>query len=750
MRRNALLAGLALLLLAAGLPRLELIGGLEALLPEADPQVEAGLALIRAQGGDRRLVIELGGDETALADVAGPFLEHLRRRLEPLGLRPAALARPAAWAAAAALAEERLPVLLTPEELEAALAERCSPDWLGSRMRSLRLRAESGEDLLGASAVAREPLALGELALGPLAGLRQGSELRHGALLHADRRHLLLLLETAFPPGDADAGDQVALALSRAAGEAQARGLHLAWSGPLRHHRDNRRQIASDLLASLPLAGLAILGLLTWLLGWRGALAAHLPAVCALAGGGGLLGWLGSPVHPAVLGFAAGMLGLAVDYGTHQLAARRAGASATARAPLFTAWATTAAGFAALGCSSVPALHQLGLLVASGLGCGLLATLALLPLLPVPLPSRDRWAGAGFLLGCVRHPRRCHLLALLLSAALLPGLFRLGWEDDPRRFDAAGAQTRDDEQAILARWGRWSGSEMLVLRGPDSATALTRLEEARHALGLPPALAWRLLPPPEEQARRRAAWDAAWERWRERLASALSEAAAAHGLRAAGLSLQRYGSASGCTIALGDWAGTPAEALLAGRLLPLATDWLAAEPLPPDFDRPLPTGALRLAPLALGRAVQDALATDLWRSTLTALLLVALALLVCERGLLRLGVRLAAPLLALGWTLGLLGWSSVALGPFALLSAAFVLGAGVDTAVFLAGPHRRHAFSPVLASTATSLVGVACLGLAGHPAIRQMGLVLGIGMLASLLAALLLLPRPAAGTTEPP
>jgi hypothetical protein len=119
------------------------------------------------------------------------------------------------------------------------------------------------------------------------------------------------------------------------------------------------------------------------------------------------------------------------------------------------------------------------------------------------------------------------------------------------------------------------------------------------------------------------------------------------------------------------------------------------------------------------------------------------------------------PLMALGWTFGLLGWLDAPLTAFTVIVAAFVAGIGLDNAVFLATPqHRAAALAPVLGCTVTTLLGVTSLATASNPLLANAGLALVIGLSACLLACLLLTAllmgaaadaqRPHGALNEPP
>ncbi|MCI0341212.1 MAG: MMPL family transporter, partial [Planctomycetales bacterium] len=113
---------------------------------------------------------------------------------------------------------------------------------------------------------------------------------------------------------------------------------------------------------------------------------------------------------------------------------------------------------------------------------------------------------------------------------------------------------------------------------------------------------------------------------------------------------------------------------------------------------------------------------------------------------------LAALPLLLGatWTLGLMGWLGIPWNLANLMAIPLLLGIGVDTGVHLlhrsrSGERpdallRRSTGHAVALSAATTALSFGTLVLASHRGLRSLGLVLAIGVTATLLAGLLVLP----------
>ena len=514
--------------------------------------------------------------------------------------------------------------------------------------------------------------------------------------------------------------------------------------GPYRHYRENLDTVNRDLNTTFPVSLALVVAMLWSLLGsLRGGIALHAPAALGLLGSAAAAAaWslaTGRPIPLMVLGFAAALLGVAVDYGTHTTCAMGHGGVAVVRRPLITSYLTTAAAFAVLLTSTVPGLRLLALLVIAGLGTALIAALTLLPRILPALPQRNPWQGLSRRLLGHDEPRWPRLLAAgVLTIALAPGLLRLSTEGDLRRFDGSAPGTWEQLAGFLQRWGGLDTSNALVVDAASADGALAAHAAARRALAAPAPLIEALVPDAHEQEARRTAWNAAVVDLSERFAAACRTA----GLRPAGFDLAAYApvAAARPPVTAADWNGTPLAALLATQLRALpGGGWRVATPIArTDVDPPAPAWIAARTRIGAGlvRAVRGDLATRLPLIAAAILLLV----LAVERSLRAAAAVLLPTVLALAWTFGLLGWLGQPLTPFSLLAAAFMGGIGIDSALFLASGQGPRAVPPVLVASLTTIAGVATLVFAHHPLIRSIGISLTIGMTLCLIACLLITP----------
>ena len=722
-----------------------------AVLPQGDGAFARELDFLTSRDSSRTLAIEAEVADAGALPAARARLLALPGLLAAHGATPAHVDDPAAAARALAVVETHLPLLLPPEALDALdLSDAALTTRLGALLEQVRRPEHAG----GAARAQRDPLDLAGTALAALAA--RGGTTTDGPLLrHADGRHLLLVLRVGFDPALLPQS-RALLAAAEAACAPRADGVRLRIVGAYRHYRDNLDAVRRDLFASLP-PGLVLIALIrATLLPLRALPAVYAPALLGVVGAlaaarvADLCG-LG-PMPLPLFGFAAAILGIAVDYGTHVALAARHGQ--TVRLPLALSFATTAVAFALLMTSTVPGLRLTGAMVVGGLFTALCGALWLTPRLLPTLTPGDPWARVSVPLDRGSRGRLWPrlVLAAALTAAAIPGALRLAPETDLRRFDASDPQAWADLDAVSQRWGAVEDAAFLVADADAADAALARLAATRAALGLAPGLAERLVPTRAEQERRLTAWNAYWDARQAAFAAALGSACTRVGLRpAAFAAAQRtYAARTPTWLTPATWTGTPFAAPLAELIAPQGDGWRAVQPAPAAV---LATFAGSESVWAAGRAhLGDALVATLrsdltGRAALIALAMVATVLLATRALRPALGMLLP-PALALLWTFGALGWSGVPLSPFALLAAAFVGGIGIDSAIFLVERRGAAVLTPITAATLTTVVGVGALCLAGHPLLRGIGLTLAVGM-AACLGACLLLCRPLAGPNRP-
>ncbi len=736
---------------------------LRGMLPTNDPAFVREMDFYARQGATRVLALEANGDPAACHAV----LNKAVAALAAIEVIPFDGGGAGAVARAGEVIRTYLPVLATPEllhEIEGNLGR----EQLGAYLKAFKERALRPEDAFTASAARRDLLALSGRLMLPLLEGFGGSERDGQFMRHSDGHHLLAVFTVPFDPQAMSRTAPMMDVVDRLVAEAKTTGVTLEAIGAYRHFRDNMAAVYNDLWSSMPLAiGLISLLLFSLILNVRALLVLHIPAILGMAGGVAAVVALGLDVPLPLLGLAAGMLGVAVDYGQHVVVAIRAGDGAHVWRPLSVAWLTTASAFAVLITSSVPGIRCVGIMVVVGLGIALLASLTLLPRLTPTLKPGDPWLRVSMplLALCQRRPMMNWAIAGLLTAAMIPGIMQLRFNDNLKSYDGSRPETWAALNDFLTRWGSISSSDFLVSQNEDLGVALDAVHVARGQAGYPPSFIELLLPSPHVQAERLAAWNDFWQLHAQSFATDLEAAATANGLRAKAFTetLALYQPVSAVPpLALESWKGSAVESLAKSHVMKLTDGrWQVASPLDKlkrdEVERVhgvlQDRGADAQVWLAsrehIGATLVSVVADDLTVRAIAIVLVVVLVVALIERNVRMMVAQLLPPAVALLWTFGLLGWCGLKLDPFTVLAAAFIGGIGIDSAVFMAHSPKPRTLSPVLVASLTTIVGMLSLLSAQHPTIHTLGRTLLIGMSCCLIACLLITPALARRLPEP-
>jgi uncharacterized protein len=744
---------------------------LRSMLPTSDPHFTRELDFFTEQGAARILALEAWPNNSSVDAVAvHRELEAVVGVVAPYGAHPMRAGTPDAIAKLANLSYHWLPELTTDATLQSLLPQMTASA-LSERLAALKIRASDPQDAFVGSVARRDLLALSATPVQMMAFGPSGTQQQGLVTVHPDGQHALISLEVDFDAATMSRTNPLMEALDAHVADAATRGVHLEVIGGYRHFRDNISTVKHDLFASLPLSTLLIALLLWSLLRSVTATAViHVPALFSMLGAVGAVVLSGRELPIPMLGFAACVLGVAVDYGTHRVIALRAGEDI--RQPLIFSYITTAAAFAVLLFSDVPAMQCIGLLVIGGLTLSLFSTLWLLPTL-IPAAALTQYKGDPWepmsgrvLRWCTQHSRLNLMVAVVLTVLLMPGLWQIKVVEDIRRLDGSRPGAWAALDAFMGRWGKLESSDYLVTTDKTMDGALDKLAQSRTRLGLAPTMVEVLLPSVAEQQRRRVQWNTFWTTNGPQFATNLEAACREQKLRFSGfaLCLERYAPIDVNKredVTFSGWNETPVYARLASFVQETKGGWRVASTLPNNDDPLQHRLSINNPELRLLSERAEALDTGAWvaiRSRIGVYLVevvqrdlgkrgiyIGMVLLVVVALLMRnvnrtIGVFLP-PAVALIWTFGLMGWFHIEFTPFTVLGAAFIGGIGIDSAIFLSQPDRRAtALSPVMAATLTTVAGVSTLLLANHPMIFSIGQTLFIGMTASLFACLLITP----------
>lgn len=668
------------------------------------------------------------------------------------------------------------------QDLEQIFALRylLSPSVSAERFSAEGLRAALQESLaLLASPLSGEfrqwlaPDPTGEMRrLAGLLATSDGPVTQDGVWFSRDGKRALLLAETRAAGFDLDAQVQALASLRSAFAETAPAGVRLQLAGPGLAAVTSRATVERDASRSSLIATLGILALL--LLAYRSpwpVLFSALPAASGmLAGVTAVSLWFGQ-VHGITVGFAAILIGEAVDYPTYLYAQsgrgeRLEGTLDRIGPTLRLAVLTTACGALSMLLSSFNGLAQLGLLTIVGVVTAGLVTRWVLPALTparilerklVRLPFAPP---AGTLPARFAWPAVALLVAVAVAVVLQNE--RL-WDDDlsnlaplPEDIKVLDRDLRsqlgapDPRYLILATA---AGREQLLQKSERIAATLDGIVKSGGIAGY--ELAARLVPSRQTQEARRAALpDAAT------LAANLDKATADLPFRPGLFApfLEDVARARAQPLLEPEaLRGTAFGAKISSLLLKTASGWAALVPVAGVRDAQALEAALRaggepdVVLLDLKREA-DALVAG-YRAEALRLLAIGLA---CIALLVYAGLRsipatarvlapvLAATLLVVA-TLSLAG---VQLTLFHLVALLLVVGVGTNYALFFNQPQESRderalmLLSLAVASVAT-LISACALATSGTPVLRAIGLTAAVGTVYALALSALLAPRAA-------
>ncbi len=499
---------------------------------------------------------------------------------------------------------------------------------------------------------------------------------------------------------------------------------------------------------------------------------------------------------------AVPMVGLGIDFGIHLytralerrsdgLSPRQAMAAALEEVSgaNFAAAATTGLAFGSLAISAIPGFRQMGLLSILGLALSLAAMTTLFPALllatgalQVPGEKISRLSGrllTPWLRFVLRHRKGVALMLCLSALACLPLLKQVNFgagsygerlETNP----ALGAQ-----EELLERFGTHFRASVLMLSGEDPAA----LAEAHHrslAAGdelrrqgivttiLSP-FTW--IPSQAEQAATLEA--AATLGGPTEIAERLRQSLRQNGLNPAGF-------AEGIADLERSLAGPPMDLETLGKNPDLARMvdrfWVRSdgrihggiffltadhryeiptfEALQEGFggvDLPAGVQAELVTPRLLSYSLRSAAEREVGPSAGLALLAVASVLGFSLRRPAWVALALLPLLLAVLWLLAAIAALDLSLSVENIAALPLILGIGIDDALHVLHHLKRHPERSPLAvlresgkavalTTLTTVLAFASLAFAGHPALRSLGILTGLGVTFCLITTLTVIP----------
>lgn len=791
-RKLVVPVGIALVLLvsAAGIFQLRFDEDVFALLPQDEPIVAESRLVLKHYRGLERVVIALESDDPSALAAGVDRADRTLRELRGVKNVMSRIDR-SAEEDIFLLYSGKAPLLFD-AAFERQLTERLSRDWFQQRLREW-LAAQSG--LPAADTFRSDPFGLDQLAFRRFEHLSSGFAGRKdslGRLLSPDGRFAVLFVEADFASADTGRGREFMAALDGALGRLEGVTPHVI--GAHRSSVDNAEVLRFDMQLTMLTSVLGILVL--FVIAFRSLTPIALPLLSVGFGfvfALGLQGWVRGSVSAITAGFAAVLLGVAVDYAIHLVStygnaegdrmARAREAIRTTGRPSFVAMLTTVAAIFMLRFSRFDGLHQLSEMAIAGIAGALVFALIAGPqLLRVAGPARGTTPALGRVLTSIGRSRAKAPAAFLLASVGITLL--LGWQamnvqfdGDVTNLDGKSRATAASEALVAKAFGQDALRRTLVLSsGPDLESALRANDEAAIALDAlrtsHEGISW-VLPAIQTQQENFARWRRFWSD--QRLEDVKSLMAAATAIRtesgeeyqpfkrdrvedrfAVFFGMLRAGTAP-AGLRAADLRTRPIWQLLGsfvteteGRVYAATT--AQADPSRLGEVKALAPNAMVLNKVAFAGRMISFIRRDLAVVGGLSLVLVIVILWLTFGRLREVLVALIPVGGAMIWTLGMMGLLEIPFNIINTLVAVFIAGLGIDYGIFFVQTWRlsanaaeaqdrlRHAGAGVLVAALTTLFGFGSLALARHPALYSVGVTAGIGVTSALLLTLFVVP----------
>ena len=759
--------GIVAVLSALGLLAIPYEGGLVTMLPEGS-RARATVTFLRdADLADKVAVSVTTGSDEPDATGLTALLDRLAARFRSSPLIRKIITFPGGKSMMGELVFflDHAPALLTAEDL-IGLENRLSPEKIDECIRGVYRRMLRPEGSFLQDFLRRDPLGLGVVILDRLRELPRAfgydMTVQDGHLIHPDGRHGLLLMDACVPLTDGPGSRQLVELLRDGIADLPPGYSADVVCGHL-HTVSNERLLRADIALTATAAAIGFLVLFLIIFrDLRASIIFLIPAVSILVSIN-VTSFLVGSLSYMVIGFAAVMAGIAVDYGIHVYVSVRYNvdpfvAIQRIRKPVIMGGLTTLCVFVAFFLSGIPGYRQLAVLAMVSILLSITCAMLLLP----PLVNKRGCAlrpgglGGGFDRGRGSWVWAVVFLVSLAGAAtLLPGL-RI--DRSLARLDGVEQEIVDTESEFREMWGGGRAAQAIAVVGGDTyagasghADVLCQRVKSKRPdltfLGL--GSVW---PSP---ATRRANLD----RWRTFWTPERQQLVARH-VRGAG---EKYGFADDAFdpfLAL-IRADTPGPERLEKSAIFTQMEsrfvkkraggyWFMS--FFPDTEETLRAvgdimgdmpDAFVVSRRALADALAEAISSEVVRISILALFLILLVTFVLMRDVRMALAALLPAATGVLWLFAVMTLTGLSINVANMMAGIVVVGLCMDYGIFMA--HSWSQGERVLAltrravtlSAVTTLIGAGVLIFARHPALFSIGVTLVVGVASGYGAAVL-------------
>lgn len=744
------------------------------LLPRDDPVIAGQYAFLSSMHVVGTIVAECSaGDSTVpFSSVAAATRAVSAEVLADSLFVPGPTLTPADFMALKGVLTEHWPELFSDED-SAWLAARMQRDSLAARFgATIEALFTISDRAVDAHSLRHDPFDFAPVVLKRLAAFRPAESItiRDGLISDTGGTRTLFVVGVRSDDLDESTSRAVASAMARGDSVAAALGCRLTWMSAHRAALDNSRTIRRDVNRTAPLT--AVLIMLLCVAVYRRfyyGLLVFVPTLLGVAtamAGAALAGTLSI----IVLGFAATLIGITVDYAVHYFFHVENHPEDTRPAhtllPAIAASSLTTAGaFLVLTRAGIPGLSQLSVVAAAGIILVAVFSLTLLPALfgrPAVVRRSPRLDLGAWMTRFYAHGWHRRLLPVVVVGSLVLWVFvpRLVFDGDPDNLNGMRPDTRAAECRLTANWPGVMGGTYCAVHGSTATEAIERadarlrpLVESLHAEGLVEGhgVFTDILPPHARQVESRSRWRRFFTPERQSLLSTVIDSvAASYGLPGSRFSAYVDSIAVMEHRSLLDVSSLPegfVQGVLQSYLCESDSGWYAAVPVVASGDttwqviarRAEQAGVLAVNDDVLGDRIV-AIVRKGFADSLVLLPLVMLVVLIVVLRRPRLVLSaLLPPVLATGMTLGGMAVLGLPVTIVSFMVLAFVFGLGIDYAVFLVHMCRQgtdastagRAAGSVTVAALTTIAGLGVTILARHPVLVSLGATGLLGIVSS-------------------
>jgi predicted exporter len=382
----------------------------------------------------------------------------------------------------------------------ARIPELTSQDALRARAERAKRDLALPSSPLMKNLVASDPLGSFRAILERISGQRPSLDLADGQFVTRDGRFAVLFLGTRPPAFDGDRQKALLEDLSAdfaAVNQRFGGSLVLEKSGANVFAVATERSIRGDVNFVTACSIVAVFVCLMIFLGsWRNLLLSGLPMLGGLVAATGLGLLVFGKLDGLTLGFGAALIGVVIDYPTHLLchlcfSPHRADRPLVLRRispSLALGGLTTIASFGGMGLTSFPGFREIAFFSAAGVAVALAITLWVLPPLVMPVertPLASRFVCEQFgraVLGLATQRRAMLVLSLAVVAIFTPLLPRLIWVDDMSKLWRMDPDVVREDRAVRERVSQFETGRLVIGIAPDREQAVALGEQVQARL----------------------------------------------------------------------------------------------------------------------------------------------------------------------------------------------------------------------------------------------------------------------------